>query len=79
MLGLEQHKDTQYHNSSLDTATLGLENENSLLTCWQFQRLNKKQGGKATESSPRAAGRLPSRLVSGGREHASRKQEALKY
>lgn len=31
-----QHKETQYYNSSLDTATLGLENENSLLTCWQF-------------------------------------------
>lgn len=33
---LLQHKETHYYNSSLDTATLGLENKNILLTCWQF-------------------------------------------
>lgn len=31
-----QHKETQYYSSSHDTATPGLENQNSLSTCWQF-------------------------------------------
>lgn len=31
-----QHKETQYYNSSLDTATLGLENKISFLTGGQF-------------------------------------------
>lgn len=31
-----QHKETHYYNSSLDTATLGLENKISFLTGGQF-------------------------------------------
>lgn len=46
-----QHKETQYYNSSLDTATLGLENENSLLTCWQFYWLIKSKNKKASKQA----------------------------